>query len=207
MTDSRSFVADGVRTTLYDGGRGRTFSWREAGDLRWDEFSVVLGGGGMTGGAFEAGVLLALETDHGVTLADARRIIGTSAGSIVGSLLALGMNAADVVALLTDQPALLSTHGATFGAQRMAGPPTVPIGGLWRFPTPTRVARLARHGVNRRFPAMLLEMLQVGEFDLRPQLEFLRAMSWPGTDGQLTVCVTDRHTGQRVVLTEQSGVS
>ncbi len=207
MIDSRLIVADGVRTTLYDGGRGRTFSWREARNLPWDDFSVVLGGGGITGGAFEAGVLLALETDHGVTCAGARRIIGTSAGSIVGSLLALGMNSADVVALLTDQPSLLSTHGGTFGAQRMAGPPTIPMGGVWKFPTPARAARVARHGVNRRFPAMLLEMLQVGEFDLRPQLEFLRTTSWPGTDGQLTVCVTDRHTGKRVVLTEQSGVS
>ena len=206
MTDSRPIVADGVRTTLYRGGRGQSFAWREVGSLPWDDFSVVLGGGGITGGAFEAGVLLALEIDHGVASAAASRIVGTSAGSIVGSLLALGMNAADVVALLTDQPTLLSTHGAAFGARRMPGPPSMPLGGIWRFPTPARVARLARHGVNRRFPAMLLEMLNVGEFDLRPQLEFLRTTSWPGIDGRLTVCVTDRNTGQRVVLTEQSGV-
>lgn len=53
--------------------------------------AVILGGGGVTGIAWETGLLLGLQ-DTGVQLADADAIIGTSAGSFVGAYLA-----ADVV--------------------------------------------------------------------------------------------------------------
>lgn len=51
--------------------------------------ALVLGGGGVTGIAWEAGVLDAL-ADSGVDVASAELVIGTSAGSIVGALLAGG---------------------------------------------------------------------------------------------------------------------
>src|SRR5215217_8191099 len=51
--------------------------------------ALVLGGGGPVGVAWEVGLLAGL-ADAGVDLADADRIIGTSAGSIVGARLALG---------------------------------------------------------------------------------------------------------------------
>ena len=48
---------------------------------------LVLGGGGIAGMAFHAGVLLALHHDLGWDARDADVIVGTSAGSIVGALL------------------------------------------------------------------------------------------------------------------------
>ena len=45
---------------------------------------LVLGGGGVTGIAWELGILKGLR-DHGVDLTTADTVIGTSAGSVVGA--------------------------------------------------------------------------------------------------------------------------
>jgi len=57
----------------------------------------VLGGGGPVGVAWEAGLAAGLE-EQGVRLADADLFVGTSAGSIIGSQLALGRPAKELVA-------------------------------------------------------------------------------------------------------------
>ena len=51
--------------------------------------ALVLGGGGVTGIAWEIGLLKGLR-DGGVDLSGADIIIGTSAGSVVGALLGMG---------------------------------------------------------------------------------------------------------------------
>jgi NTE family protein len=55
-----------------------------------ERLAVILGGGGVTGIAWETGVLLGLES-AGVQLAGADAIIGTSAGSFAGTYLAAGV--------------------------------------------------------------------------------------------------------------------
>jgi NTE family protein len=57
---------------------------------------LVLGGGGVAGVAWEAGMLAGLR-DAGVDLAKADLIIGTSAGSIVGSFVAHGVDVAEAI--------------------------------------------------------------------------------------------------------------
>lgn len=57
--------------------------------------ALVLGGGGPVGIAWEAGLLAGL-AEGGVTAADADFIVGTSAGSVVGALLALGRAPSDL---------------------------------------------------------------------------------------------------------------
>lgn len=57
----------------------------------------MLGGGGPVGVAWEAGLVAGLE-EQGVRLADADLFVGTSAGSIIGSQLALGRPAKELVA-------------------------------------------------------------------------------------------------------------
>jgi NTE family protein len=52
---------------------------------------VVLGGGGIFGVAWMAGIVMGL-TDRGIDLTQARAYIGTSAGSIVGSQIAHGIS-------------------------------------------------------------------------------------------------------------------
>jgi NTE family protein len=58
--------------------------------------ALVLGGGGMTGIAWEFGILAGLR-DAGAGLHDADTIIGTSAGSVVGSVLAAGLDLGEAV--------------------------------------------------------------------------------------------------------------
>ena len=64
---------------------------------------VVLGGGGIAGVAWEAGIVIGLRR-AGVDLSSADVIVGTSAGSIVGSHVAFGTDL-QVLAAMTSAPA------------------------------------------------------------------------------------------------------
>jgi NTE family protein len=57
--------------------------------------ALVLGGGGLAGIAWELGILVGL-ADEGVQLLDPDVVIGTSAGSVVGTALASGLPAAPI---------------------------------------------------------------------------------------------------------------
>jgi len=59
---------------------------------------VVLGGGGVVGQAYHSGVLAVLQNDVGFDARTAEVIVGTSAGSITGTLLRLGVSAEDLAA-------------------------------------------------------------------------------------------------------------
>ena len=60
--------------------------------------AVVLGGGGITGIAWEIGVIAGL-SDEGVDLREADRVVGTSAGAIVGTLLRSELPLDDIYAV------------------------------------------------------------------------------------------------------------
>jgi NTE family protein len=52
---------------------------------------IVLGGGGVLGGTWAVGALCALEERLGIRANDADVIVGTSAGSVVASMLGCGV--------------------------------------------------------------------------------------------------------------------
>lgn len=83
-------------------------TWAEVGSLDWSRFRLVLGAGGSTGAAFEAGVLLALAIDHDVKPQNASHLVGTSAGSVVASLIAAGLDSEDLAAVVGRTPHCLS---------------------------------------------------------------------------------------------------
>lgn len=64
-------------------------------------FGLVLAGGGLTGLAWEVGVITALH-DQGIDLTTADAVVGTSAGSIVGSMLLSGVDYSELVSYVTD---------------------------------------------------------------------------------------------------------
>ena len=66
------------------------------GDLSNRRVGLVLGAGGATGMAFHAGTLLALSNDYGWDPRAAVAIVGTSAGSVVGTLLRSGLSTDDL---------------------------------------------------------------------------------------------------------------
>jgi NTE family protein len=66
-----------------------------------DGRALVLGGGGVAGVAWEAGMITGLR-DAGIDLTTPDVIIGTSAGSIVGSLIGHGIDLAEAITRLAD---------------------------------------------------------------------------------------------------------
>src|ERR687898_2820352 len=60
-----------------------------------DSTALVLGGGGITGIAWELGILAGL-AEAGIDLTGADRVIGTSAGSVVGVQITSGTPIADL---------------------------------------------------------------------------------------------------------------
>lgn len=106
---------------------------------------LVLGAGGMTGHAYHAGVLAALEDHLDWDARDAALVVGTSAGSVVGSALRAGIGARDLAARSTGDP--LTPEGARLVARSEAAVPGgVPLRprrarGLPRMAAPGMVAR------------------------------------------------------------------
>lgn len=72
--------------------------------------ALVLGGGGPVGIGWESGLVEGFRRE-GVDLADADAIVGTSAGSFVGALLASGLDPAETVRQLTSVRAAVSAPG------------------------------------------------------------------------------------------------
>ncbi len=85
--------------------------------------ALVLGGGGTVGIAWESGLVAGLER-AGVLLGAADRIVGTSAGSVVGAQLALGRSGETMLAAQL-KPAQPASTGA--GAAPAAAPEMTPL--------------------------------------------------------------------------------
>lgn len=109
---------------------------------------LVLGAGGSVGCAYHAGVLFSIEHHLGWDPRRAHAIVGTSAGSVVGSLLRVGIGTEDLIALFTgtsptdEHRDIVEEFQQPVAAHRMAS---------WhalariRPPTPRGVARSLRH--------------------------------------------------------------
>src|SRR5256885_11906648 len=85
---------------------------------------LVLGAGGIVGQAYHAGVLAALEHDLGWDPRTADLIVGSSAGSVTGTLLRLGVPAHDLAAWAVEAP--LSVEGAPLQEVLGGDPPDFP---------------------------------------------------------------------------------
>lgn len=157
----------------------------------------------MVGQAYHAGVLAALEQQVGWDPREADVIVGSSAGSITGAALRLGVSASDLVAWSSDQP--LSAEGARFFATLGGAAEDLPVPSLthllrgWRFPTRSLLTRTLRRPVGTRAAAVAATMLPAGQFDLRERTQVLHRFghAWPE---DLWVCAARRDDGRRVVF-------
>jgi len=86
---------------------------------------LVLGAGGVTGGAFHAAVLAALAEVTGWDPRAAELIVGTSAGSVTAAGIRGGLPAADLVARALGEP--LSADGAAVVAAARLSPGPSPV--------------------------------------------------------------------------------
>ena len=156
--------------------------------------ALVLGGGGITGIAWELGLLHGLAR-AGVDLADADLVVGTSAGSIVGSLLRSGPSRGlDLPALYETQLAPADPGPAARLSRRMAArmaPPFLRPGSAEQ-----KRARLGR-----------LAMRHPGDGEER--VEVIRGLvpweEWPEKD--LKITAVEAETGRFTVLDRAAGVN
>jgi NTE family protein len=167
---------------------------------------LVLGGGGVVGQAYHAGALAALEHDLGWDPRAADVVVGTSAGSITGTLLRAGVPASELAAWAVRAP--LSAEGALledlFGAEHPTFQPFRPGDVLRRPPSLPGLSMLG--GAVRR-PWRLrpldaaMTLLAPGRHDITEQLTALRQVEgtdWPSAP--LWICVVRRRDARRVVL-------
>ena len=169
---------------------------------------LVLGGGGVVGQAYHSGVLAVLEHDLGF---DARRVdvvVGTSAGSITGTLLRLGVSAEDLAAWTVRAP--LSGEGDVM--RRVAATPVPELAPFrpldvlrrpLRLPGPSMVHRALTRPWQFRPMAAGMTLLAPGQHDIVEQLAALReleeqAPGWPAAP--LWITAVRRRDGRRVVF-------
>ena len=167
---------------------------------------LVLGGGGVVGQAYHSGVLAVLEHDFGFDARTVDVVVGTSAGSITGTLLRLGVSAEDLAAWTVKAP--LSDEGDVM--RHVAGipvPELAPFRPLSVLRRPLRVP--GRHMVQRaltrpwRFRPLAagMALLAPGRHDVVEQLAALRELErpeWP--EPPLWICAVRRRDGRRVVF-------
>ncbi len=156
------------------------------------EKALVLGGGGVTGIAWEIGILAGL-ADRGIDLTDADVVIGTSAGSVVGVDVRSGKSMAELYQIQTRPP------GATEVLAKMGLPVLLKWLGAMVFTRKPTVAR-ARVG------AMALRARTESEEVRRRVIESrLPTFEWPA--GKLKITAVDAVTGKFAIFDSASGVS
>lgn len=152
--------------------------------------ALVLGGGGITGIAWEWGLLAGLAAG-GVDLTDADLVVGTSAGSVVGAQVAAGSDVeqryrAQLAPADREVAAVLGAGVALRYALAMVGPPA-----RQRFRARLgRAALRARTGPESRRVEVIASRLPVRE--------------WP--QRRLLITAVDAETGEFRVFDRESGV-
>jgi NTE family protein len=169
---------------------------------RGARIGLVLGAGGVAGGAFHAGVLAALEEATGWDPRSATVVVGTSAGSVTGASLRAGLPAADLFARAHDRP--LSAEGRR--VLRDVAPVTRPPLRSERSSRPAAAlaATLAR-AVTQPFAArpwsLAAALLPEGSISTEVISDGISGLfpdRWP--DGALWICAVRQADGRRVVF-------
>jgi NTE family protein len=167
---------------------------------RW---ALVLGGGGVLGASWLVGALDALQRARGVDVHDAELIVGTSAGSVIGGLLAGGVTVDELVAQQRGE----MPDGARFvvdpaDAEAPAGPPRPPRPAL----KPGNARILTRNARRlRRMPptTVLAGFLPTGRGSMPAVGRLIETVvpagSWAEHPG-LRVVALDYDSGERVLF-------
>jgi len=163
----------------------------------------VLGAGGIVGQAYHAGVLAVLEQELGWDPRRAEVIVGSSAGSVTGAALRLGVAASDLAARAAGRP--LSAAGAAFFAAVDGADEALPVPSVgdllqgWHLPSPALLARTIRRPWAARPSAIAGTLLPSGRYDLRERTRVLDGFG-PGWPPGLWICAARRDDGRRVVF-------
>ena len=160
-------------------------------DQRKVSKALILGGGGVTGIAWELGILAGLAAEN-VDLTAADVVVGTSAGSVVGAQILGGPSIEDLYAAQLVEPKGEIKAQISFGALLR-----LVIAGLWPGDERRGRAYLGRAAVRAR---------TVPESERRQVIESrLPSRSWPPT--RFLVTAVDAETGEARVFDRDSGVA
>lgn len=166
--------------------------------------ALVLGAGGVIGQAYHAGVLSALAEHSGFDARDADVIVGTSAGSITGTVLRLGVSPRDLAAWAVRAP--LSESEAPPRRDLALVPRMQPLrpAHVLRPPSAPSLAMVRRAVVRPwqfRPLAAGLALLAPGHNDIVGQLSALMELDdvpWP--ERPLWITAVRRKDGRRIVF-------
>ncbi|MEZ0075868.1 patatin-like phospholipase family protein [Planotetraspora sp. GP83] len=151
--------------------------------------ALVLGGGGVAGIAWEAGIVTGLRRE-GVDLGTADSIVGTSAGSVIGTLIATG---ADLEAAIAHQVAVDT-----------GPPPVVDLDGVMQAFAILFDPSLEPQEARRRVGQMALAApVDHQAARIAAIGERLPIKEWPDRDLQITA--VDAETGEFIVWDKASG--
>jgi NTE family protein len=152
--------------------------------------ALVLGGGGVTGIAWETGLLAGL-AEAGVDLTSADLVVGTSAGSVVGAQILSGVSLEDLYAAQLREATGEIAAKMGFGAMAR-----FVISAMW--PGDKRLARA-------RLGRAALKARTVPESERRAIIEQrLPNRSWP--ERRLMITAVEAETGELRVFDRESGV-
>jgi NTE family protein len=156
--------------------------------------ALVLGGGGLAGIAWEVGVLVGL-AEGGVDLGLADRVVGTSAGAVVGTLLTTGV----------DLAAIHQEHLAGRGGDRSGPPATLDTEKLGAELAAAMNGARDAGEMRARLGAWALAADTPPEAERREIIDArLPVKDWPRTD--LRISAVDAETGELAVFTRDTRV-
>jgi NTE family protein len=156
--------------------------------------ALVLGGGGLAGIAWEVGVLVGL-AEGGVDLGLADRVVGTSAGAVVGTLLTTGV----------DLAAIHQEHLAGRGGDRSGPPATLDTEKLGAELAAAMNGACDAGEMRARLGAWALAADTPPEAERREIIDArLPVKDWPRTD--LRISAVDAETGELAVFTRDTRV-
>lgn len=156
---------------------------------------LVLGGGGVVGASWMVGALQALDEEAGFRADSATRVLGTSAGALVGALGAAGVSPQDMA------------HYASGAAGHIVGEAAGPYRfSLWPPPLGFGSARMAAAMLSqqrdRSVGALMMGLLPRGVINTDPihrLVERVVGTKWPDRPS-LRVVACDYGSGQRVTF-------
>jgi NTE family protein len=182
------------------------------GSRKSPSIGLVLGAGGVVGQAYQAGVLAALQRETGWDPRTAALVVGTSAGSVTGAALRVGVPATDLAASLYG--VATSRRGGAILRRILpsdVGPlPTPSVRSLlrpWNPPSPALIARAVRRPLAFRPEVAAMTLLPRGQIDLSERARGLDehiGTRWPAG---LRICALRRSDGARVVFGRPGGPS
>ena len=165
---------------------------------------LVLGAGGVVGQAYQVGVLAALEREANWDPRDADLIVGTSAGSVTGAAIRVGVPATDLAASTYGVP--MSRAGGALLKRIIPDDSPLPVPSVsslfrpWNPPSLALIGRTVRRPLAFRPDVAAMTLLPRGQVDISARARALHEMvgdTWP--EG-LWICAARRTDGGRVVF-------